>query len=182
MPRFFFFYTQTDCIFRLQHNTKQLFDVFEAVTRCKMHCQKNPWKIPHWGNIFKIIHFLFHFVFSAATAHLTALTHVFPSRATFSPRCSYKFKDTETAVPVIWQTEKRLVFSFIVTKTQKHKKAALNQPYSFFNRKAPYWNIFQPKGASDQVLHVFLIVSEIWLRTRAVHSSMVVLSSSSMLY
>lgn len=36
------FNTQTDCIFCLQHNTKQLFNVFEAVTRCKMHCQKNP--------------------------------------------------------------------------------------------------------------------------------------------
>lgn len=33
------------------------------------------------------------------------------------------------------QTEKRLTFSFIVTKTQKHKKAALNQRYVVKKKK-----------------------------------------------
>lgn len=43
--------------------------VFEAVTRHKMHCQKNPWKIPHWGNIFFFVVLKsFAFSFNAATA------------------------------------------------------------------------------------------------------------------
>lgn len=127
--------------------------VFEAVTRCKMHCQKNPWKNPHWGNILKIIHFFLPLCiqrpplspFPEAPAH----SRPFPSRNTFSPRCSYKFLRTQKqTVPVTWQIykqRKRLDFSFIVTKTQKkntRKQLEINHVL-FLNRKAPYWNIFQ---------------------------------------
>lgn len=162
--------------------------MFEAVTRCKMHCQKNPWKIPHWGNIFKIIHFFFHFVLNAATLSLShscflllSLTHVFPSPTHSYRDVATSFKDTETAVPMIWQNykqRKRLDFSFIVTKTQKHEKAAWNQTCFLWNRKKLCTEIyFNPRGASDQVLNNFLIESGMWLQTREVHSSMVVSSS-----
>lgn len=163
--------------------------MFEAVTRCKMHCQKNPWKIPHWGNNFFFLnHSLFlslcfwhrqPLLFHSSFAHSR-----FSLSSTFLPICSYKFKDTETAVPVVWQIykqRKRLDFSFIVTKTQKTQESSLKSTIFFLNRKAPYWNIFQSLGASDQVLNIFLIVDGIWLQIREVHSSMVVLFSSLML-
>lgn len=128
------FKTQTDCIYFkncLQHNTKQL--VFEAVTRCKMHCQKNPWKIPHWGNVFYFIHFFFHFVFSAATSLPLSLTLVFPSE-------SHSYWDVATSLrtqkrPFLWSGKftngEKTWFLFHCYKdtNKKQKKAAWNQPF-----------------------------------------------------
>lgn len=119
---FFFFYK----LFTAQYKTA-IQHVFEAVTRCKMHCQKNPWKIPHWGNIFKIIHFFFRFVFlrcHPSSAPLL-LIRVFLSRA-------HSYQDVATSLrtqkrPFLWSgkftnREKRRNFSFIVTKTEKKTK------------------------------------------------------------
>lgn len=108
-------------LFTAQYKTAIQRD-FEAVTRCKMHCQKNPWKFPHWGNIFKSFTFSFALYFTPHSSPPLAHSHL-SLQSTISPRCSYKFKDTETAVPVIWQIYKQrktLNFSFIVTKTHTH--------------------------------------------------------------
>lgn len=180
-------------LFTAQYKTAIQRD-FEAVTRCKMHCQKNPWKFPHWGNIFKSFTFSFALYFTPRSSPPLAHSHL-SLQSTISPRCSYKFKDTETAVPVIWQIYKQrktLNFSFIVTKThartrKKERKKKITRKQLevncfFLNRKALFWNIFQSQGASDQVLCVFPILCGIWLQTRKVHSSMVVVFSSLMLY
>lgn len=124
-----------------------------------MHCQKNPWKFPHWGNIFKSFTFSFALYFTPRSSPPLAHSHL-SLQSTISPRCSYKFKDTETAVPVIWQIYKQrktLNFSFIVTKThartrKKERKKKITRKQLevncfFLNRKALFWNIryFNPR-------------------------------------
>lgn len=138
MPLVFFLYTdRLHLIYIYILKTAQyktaIQRVFEAVTRCKMHCQKNPWKFPHWGNIFlkKENHSLFSLrQYSSAPSLLLCscrtpnfFSFLYPLPRAHSRRdVATSLRTRKRAFP--WsgknlQTEKRLSFSFLVTKTQK---------------------------------------------------------------
>lgn len=124
---------------RLQHNTKQLFSVCVKLwhdARCIV--KKIPEKfLTEVTFFFKNLSLFLSLCIPRCHRSSSNPRHSLPNA--FSPRCSYKFNDTETAVPVIWQNlqteKKKNNFLFHCYKDTETQESSFKSTIMFFQLK-----------------------------------------------